>query len=202
MHPPLHRRAVGHGGQFFQGFVGAAAHHPVLGNYLDLLEAFYAGRHKLDCPGDSSCNVGTRLLYEAYEQWGGKGQLLLESWKQAVPAVNKQVPSQAGIGCCCDVLVYDPTTLIAPFYSRFPGHTWFCVAKELVDGIPEDRRVVLLGESTHGTEEFYRVREAVTKWLVEERGFTAVLFEADWPAMEIANEYSRRQRGSPYQHKS
>ena len=29
-------------------------------------------------------------------------------------------------------------------------------AQEVVDGIPEDRRVVLLGESTHGTEEFYR----------------------------------------------
>ena len=43
---------------------------------------------------------------------------------------------------------------------------------------------MLLGESTHGTEEFYRVREAVTKRLIEERGFTAVLFEADWPAMQ------------------
>ena len=43
-------------------------------------------------------------------------------------------------------------------------------AQEIVDGIPEDRRVVLLGESTHGTEEYYRVREAVTKRLVEERG--------------------------------
>jgi len=50
-------------------------------------------------------------------------------------------------------------------------------AQEVVDGIPEDRRVVLLGESTHGTEEFYRVREAVTKRLIEERGFTAVMFE-------------------------
>jgi erythromycin esterase-like protein len=71
--------------------------------------------------------------------------------------------------------------------------------QEVVDGIPEDRRVVLLGESTHGTEEFYRVREAVTKRLIEERGFTAVLFEADWPAMQAANEYIHRRRTSPYQ---
>ena len=63
-------------------------------------------------------------------------------------------------------------------FAKFPMER----AKEVVDGIPEDRRVVLLGESTHGTEEFYRIREAVTKRLVEERGFTAVLFEADWPA--------------------
>ena len=83
-------------------------------------------------------------------------------------------------------------------FAKFPMER----AKEVVDGIPEDRRVVLLGESTHGTEEFYRVREAVTKRLVEERGFTAVLFEADWPAMEVANEYIHRLRGSPYQPKS
>ena len=31
-------------------------------------------------------------------------------------------------------------------------------AREVVDGIPEERRIVLLGESTHGTEEFYRIR--------------------------------------------
>ncbi len=72
-------------------------------------------------------------------------------------------------------------------------------ANEIVDGIPEDRRVVLLGESTHGTEEFYRTREAVTKRLVEERGFGAVMFEADWPAMQAANEYIHRRRASPYQ---
>ena len=44
-------------------------------------------------------------------------------------------------------------------------------ARNIVDGSPADRRVVLLGESTHGTEEFYRTREAVTKALIEERGF-------------------------------
>jgi erythromycin esterase-like protein len=72
-------------------------------------------------------------------------------------------------------------------------------AQEVVDGIPEDRRVVLLGESTHGTEEFYRTREAITKRLVEERGFTAVMFEADWPAMQAANEYVHRLRATPYE---
>ncbi len=45
-------------------------------------------------------------------------------------------------------------------------------AKVIVDCIPADRRMVLLGESTHGTEEFYRTRAEVTKRLIEERGFT------------------------------
>ena len=68
----------------------------------------------------------------------------------------------------------------------------------MVDGIPEDRRIVLLGESTHGTEEFYRIRAAITKRLIEERGFTAVVFEADWPLMEAANEFIHRKRTTPF----
>jgi erythromycin esterase-like protein len=42
-------------------------------------------------------------------------------------------------------------------------------------------RVVLLGESTHGTHEFYRQRALITKRLIEEHGYNAVAVEADWP---------------------
>jgi protein-L-isoaspartate(D-aspartate) O-methyltransferase len=42
-------------------------------------------------------------------------------------------------------------------------------------------RVVLLGEASHGTSEFYRARAAITKRLIEEHGFTIVAVEADWP---------------------
>jgi len=44
-----------------------------------------------------------------------------------------------------------------------------------------DARVVLLGEATHGTSEFYRARAAITRRLIEEHGFTIVALEADWP---------------------
>ena len=44
-----------------------------------------------------------------------------------------------------------------------------------------DRRVVLLGEATHGTSEFYRARAAITRRLIEAHGFTIVAVEADWP---------------------
>ena len=60
-------------------------------------------------------------------------------------------------------------------------------ASDIVDSIPASSRVVLLGECTHGTEEFYSIRAAVTKRLVEERGFSAVVFEADWPFMEAGS---------------
>ena len=42
-------------------------------------------------------------------------------------------------------------------------------------------RVVLLGEATHGTSEFYRARAAITRMLVERHGFNIVALEADWP---------------------
>lgn len=50
----------------------------------------------------------------------------------------------------------------------------------LLDAIG-DARVVLLGEATHGTHEFYRARGQLTKRLVEEKGFEAVAVEGDWP---------------------
>src|SRR5687767_7755466 len=42
------------------------------------------------------------------------------------------------------------------------------------------RRIVLLGESTHGTHEFYQWRAALTKRLVAEKGFSFVGLEGDW----------------------
>lgn len=44
-----------------------------------------------------------------------------------------------------------------------------------------DRRFVLLGEATHGTREFYRMRAEITLRLVGECGFDAVAVEGDWP---------------------
>lgn len=44
-----------------------------------------------------------------------------------------------------------------------------------------DARIVLLGEASHGTSEFYRARAAITRRLVERHGFTIIALEADWP---------------------
>jgi erythromycin esterase-like protein len=54
-----------------------------------------------------------------------------------------------------------------------------------------DARFVLLGEATHGTHEFYRVRAEITRRLVEEKGFTAVAVEADWPDAYRVNRWVR-----------
>jgi erythromycin esterase-like protein len=44
-----------------------------------------------------------------------------------------------------------------------------------------DKRLVLLGEATHGTHEFYAARAVITKRLIAEKGFSAVAIEGDWP---------------------
>jgi len=41
--------------------------------------------------------------------------------------------------------------------------------------------LVLLGEASHGTHEFYAARAHITERLIAEKGFTAVAVEADWP---------------------
>jgi protein-L-isoaspartate(D-aspartate) O-methyltransferase len=54
-----------------------------------------------------------------------------------------------------------------------------------------DRRVVLLGEASHGTSEFYRARAAITRRLIEHHGFTIVAVEADWPDAASINRSVR-----------
>jgi erythromycin esterase-like protein len=54
-----------------------------------------------------------------------------------------------------------------------------------------DARLVLLGEASHGTHEFYRERAQITKRLIAEKGFTAVAVEADWPDAYRVNRYVR-----------
>ncbi|MEV5837607.1 erythromycin esterase family protein [Nocardia sp. NPDC052112] len=71
-------------------------------------------------------------------------------------------------------------------------------ALDAAEGIPPthaleeligDARFVLIGESSHGTREFYRARAAITRWLIEEKGFIAVAAEADWPDAYRVNRY-------------
>lgn len=52
-------------------------------------------------------------------------------------------------------------------------------------------RIVLLGEATHGTSEFYRMRERITADLIIEKGFRFVAIEADWPDAARVDHYVR-----------
>jgi erythromycin esterase-like protein len=52
-----------------------------------------------------------------------------------------------------------------------------------------DRRLVLIGEASHGTHEFYRERARITRRLIDERGFNVVAVEGDWPDAYRVNRY-------------
>ena len=60
-----------------------------------------------------------------------------------------------------------------------------------------DARVVLLGEASHGTSEFYRARAAITGRLVAEHGFRIVAVEADWPDAASIDRYVRQRPPPP-----
>lgn len=60
-----------------------------------------------------------------------------------------------------------------------------------------DAHYVLIGEASHGTQEFYQQRAAVTRRLIEERGFTGVVVEADWPDADRINRYVRGEGDDP-----
>lgn len=57
------------------------------------------------------------------------------------------------------------------------------------DRIFQDIRVVCMGESTHGTHEFFTMRHRVFKYLVERHGFTTFFLEADYGSCLSANRY-------------
>ena len=60
----------------------------------------------------------------------------------------------------------------------------------LIEGVGE-ARFVLIGEASHGTHEFYQTRARITQRLIEEKGFGAVVVEADWPDAWRVNRWVR-----------
>ncbi len=70
------------------------------------------------------------------------------------------------------------------------------IEKFPMDGLLErigDAKVVLLGEASHGTSEFYAMRQEITKALIEKKGFNIICAEADWSDAEQINNYVRNQ---------
>ena len=59
-----------------------------------------------------------------------------------------------------------------------------------------DCRLVLLGEASHGTSEFYTWRTQITRRLIAEQGFSFVAVEGDWPDCYRVNRFVKAQPGS------
>ena len=64
-------------------------------------------------------------------------------------------------------------------------------ADDLLFDIVGDAHLVLIGEASHGTHEFYEARARMTQRLIQEKGFRAVAVEGDWPDAYRVNQYVR-----------
>jgi len=60
-----------------------------------------------------------------------------------------------------------------------------------------DARIVLIGEASHGTSEFYRLRERITRALIAWKGFSFVSIEGDWPDAARIDHYVRHLEYAP-----
>jgi erythromycin esterase-like protein len=54
-----------------------------------------------------------------------------------------------------------------------------------------NRPLVLIGEASHGTHDFYRERALITRRLIEEKGFNAIAIEGDWPDASRVHRFVR-----------
>ncbi|PYF08412.1 erythromycin esterase family protein [Ureibacillus chungkukjangi] len=50
-------------------------------------------------------------------------------------------------------------------------------------------RIVMIGEASHGTSEFYTTRAELSKKLIEQKGFHVIAVEGDWPSVQTVNQY-------------
>lgn len=50
-------------------------------------------------------------------------------------------------------------------------------------------RIVMIGEASHGTSEFYTIRAELSKRLIEQKGFKVIAVEGDWPSVQAINRY-------------
>ncbi|NQX68996.1 erythromycin esterase family protein [Paenibacillus alba] len=59
-----------------------------------------------------------------------------------------------------------------------------------------DKRYVLLGEATHGTSEFYKLRMELSRALIERKGFSFIAVEGDWPSCYEINRYVKQDKNA------
>ncbi len=88
----------------------------------------------------------------------------------------------------------DIVSAIAAFAEPFTS-----IGAADLDGLLErigEAKIVLLGEASHGTSEFYRMRERISQELITRKGFRFVAIEGDWPDVARLDHYVRHQTGA------
>ena len=121
------------------------------------------------------------LWYQEFGQTSDEevARLLAAAGRQSTPPGSQSARKAAPI---------DPVAVVRQRAQTLKGDPSQYDA--LLEGIG-NARVVLLGEATHGTHEFYRERAFITRRLIVEKGFSGVAVEADWPDAYRINRYVR-----------
>jgi len=102
------------------------------------------------------------------------------------------IPSIAGLGLTAHSGGMTRTAAAPAIQALDAGAHRVTGAADDYDGLLDligSRRLVLIGEASHGTHDFYRERARITRRLVDEQGFNAVAVEGDWPDAYRVNRY-------------
>lgn len=95
---------------------------------------------------------------------------------------QNHTPSRSSANGAVPSLIRNAAEALPDFDDPAFGRMFDCFA---------NARVVLLGEASHGTSEFYRARAAITRHLIEAHGFSMVAVEADWPDAAAIDRHVR-----------
>ncbi len=129
--------------------------------------------------------VGTELIREELEPVRFVPLIGEQGWStspgRAIPAVARSRGLPSLVREASEHLEDIETVNLAPLLDRIGN-----------------ARVVLLGEATHGTSEFYRMRARITRELVLRRGFDVVAVEADWPDASRIDRHVRNLKPSEH----
>ena len=87
---------------------------------------------------------------------------------------------------------HTPYLAVRDLAQKLDGDAGDCAG---ILALAEGRSFVLLGEATHGTSEFYRMRAEITRRLIAEQGFDAVAIEGDWPDAWRVNRFVQGEGG-------
>ncbi len=83
---------------------------------------------------------------------------------------------------------------IIPLQTTEPDSSFGDLRK--LDKVLAEKRIVALGEATHGTREFFTVKERMIKYLITVHGFKTIVFEADFGGTFVMNDYVLYNKGT------
>lgn len=142
---------------------------------------------ELDIPEDgSNINFGV-LLIGTGKAWFDNLQIFLdgEPYEQIRP--EPIVPKKADLKWIRKHAIPIDTA------NPIPDNDDLMPLKEMIG----ESRIVALGEGTHGTSEFFKMKHRIVKFLAEEMGFTVFAIEANMPEARIVNRYVLTGEGDP-----